>query len=43
MMDKRDLAVVSVEAVNGLVMVVRNIEETVKCYWELFGIGPWVI
>jgi methylmalonyl-CoA/ethylmalonyl-CoA epimerase len=24
-----------------IAMVVRNLEETVESYWNLFGIGPW--
>ena len=33
--------IMKVESINQIGMVVRDIEEVARNYWEIFGIGPW--
>jgi methylmalonyl-CoA epimerase len=33
----------SLRAINQVGIVVKDLEKTIKNYWDLFGIGPWSI
>lgn len=42
-MAQSESAKVEIPALNQVGVVVKDIEETVKNYWNMFGIGPWTI
>jgi len=41
--DPKSLAKIKVKAIFQVAVVVKNIAETIKNYWNLVGIGPWEI
>lgn len=36
-------AKIKVSGINQVCLVVKNLEQTMKDYWDIFGIGPWAV